>query len=386
MKKAKLQNTCEYVKFEDAYGNYILVCINPRRGSNMINSYYKKFIFDKVDEANNPLVEIVELFVNKDQRRKGIGSALLGKVVQRYSRSHDIIVAVGASMKEYEDRPSDIEMEIILNQLRTFYEVNGFIDVNKYFTCYQYTCAYMYKREDTTKRLTNVSDAEIKREISSYIPKHDSFERSLSMYSNGIRIDYNNKNNKFIRIYNAINGDKCFVCSDKVKSYKFSIDVETDIGVDGNFVYTHKIPKEYMSKETDYLIALVGISDSLLHVFTRIYIINEKKGKFIEFFSPSPVKVDNNEMELLFLPLATKEDAIESTNEANNVKKCIVVKAADEDQMGEIATRIHEQLVGNQDYIDSNIVLSMEPDGEETKNEIHVIIFNNSKTEPNITI
>ena len=67
----------------------------------------------------------------------------------------------------------------------------------------------------------------------------------------------------------------------------------------------------------------------------------------------------------------------------DSIKKKIIIKTQTHEQEMIMLSSLHEQLVGNQDYIDSNIILndsSSRNDG--TKNEVHLIIFNNSKTNP----
>lgn len=69
------------------------------------------------------------------------------------------------------------------------------------------------------------------------------------------------------------------------------------------------------------------------------------------------------------------------------IRKMIIVKTQSREEEYKVLSKIHEQLVGNQDYIDSRIVLndsSTRRDG--TENEIHLIIFNNSETDPEISI
>ena len=68
------------------------------------------------------------------------------------------------------------------------------------------------------------------------------------------------------------------------------------------------------------------------------------------------------------------------------VKECITIKTEDGKEF-ETMEKIHEQLVGNQDYIDSNIILndsSTRRDG--TKNEVRVYIFDECKNRPVIKI
>ena len=68
------------------------------------------------------------------------------------------------------------------------------------------------------------------------------------------------------------------------------------------------------------------------------------------------------------------------------VKECIIIKTEDGKQLKK-KEKIHEQLVGNQNYINSNIVLndsSTRCDG--TKNEVRVYIFDECKERPVINI
>ena len=68
------------------------------------------------------------------------------------------------------------------------------------------------------------------------------------------------------------------------------------------------------------------------------------------------------------------------------VKECIIIKT-EEGREFKTMEKIHEQLVGNQDYINSNIVLndsSTRCDG--TNNEVRVYIFDECKDRPAINI
>lgn len=68
------------------------------------------------------------------------------------------------------------------------------------------------------------------------------------------------------------------------------------------------------------------------------------------------------------------------------VQECIIIKT-EEGKEFETMEKIHEQLVGNQDYINSNIVLndsSTRCDG--TNNEVRVYIFDGCKERPAINI
>ena len=63
------------------------------------------------------------------------------------------------------------------------------------------------------------------------------------------------------------------------------------------------------------------------------------------------------------------------------VKKHIKIKVNDDKEQLAIANSIHEQLVGNPDYIDSRIVLNIDVDGE-----VNLYIFDDCKEDPTIVI
>ena len=68
------------------------------------------------------------------------------------------------------------------------------------------------------------------------------------------------------------------------------------------------------------------------------------------------------------------------------VQECVIIKTEDGKEF-ETMEKIHEQLVGNKDDINSNIVLndsSTRCDG--TKNEVRVYIFDECKNRPVIKI
>ena len=65
----------------------------------------------------------------------------------------------------------------------------------------------------------------------------------------------------------------------------------------------------------------------------------------------------------------------------SKLKKYIKITVADEDEQLKIGNSIHEQLRGNKDYMDSNIVLNLD-----TKNKINLYIFKECNSEPTIII
>ena len=88
-------------------------------------------------------VTLTDIYVNKDYRRRGLGSLLIRYFTDKF-QDYAILTAAGASCAEYEDEPSDIEKYIIVEKLKPFYIKNNFIDINLYIAEYETKCAYMY--------------------------------------------------------------------------------------------------------------------------------------------------------------------------------------------------------------------------------------------------
>ena len=77
------------------------------------------------------------------------------------------------------------------------------------------------------------------------------------------------------------------------------------------------------------------------------------------------------------------------------VKKIIKVKTFSPGDEMDVCMKIHNQLAGNEDYVENRIVLNMSGDRKnmnpdtfnpEEENEVHVYFFNDCKTNPLITI
>lgn len=65
----------------------------------------------------------------------------------------------------------------------------------------------------------------------------------------------------------------------------------------------------------------------------------------------------------------------------NNLKMKITIECSDEKEQMNIGNYIHEQLVGNKDYIDSNILLNID-----VENTIRLYIFKECEEIPTISI
>lgn len=64
-----------------------------------------------------------------------------------------------------------------------------------------------------------------------------------------------------------------------------------------------------------------------------------------------------------------------------NLKTHITIRTTDEKEQMRVSNSIHHQLVGNKDYIDSNIVLNID-----TENEVNLYIFKECENVPDIII
>lgn len=71
----------------------------------------------------------------------------------------------------------------------------------------------------------------------------------------------------------------------------------------------------------------------------------------------------------------------------DGLRKLIIIKTNSFEEEYEVAEKIHNQLAGNQDYVDCDIVLNMSADRcDGTENEVYLYIFDDAKTNPEIRI
>ena len=74
------------------------------------------------------------------------------------------------------------------------------------------------------------------------------------------------------------------------------------------------------------------------------------------------------------------------------LKRLIWIQCDSEEEMLRVKENIHNQLTGNEDYINCNIILNgsddrmLSEDENDYENEVHVYIFNECKYVPPITI
>lgn len=68
-----------------------------------------------------------------------------------------------------------------------------------------------------------------------------------------------------------------------------------------------------------------------------------------------------------------------------NVKRHVRIFVPTDEERNRIGSKIHEQLIGNQDYIDNKIVLNIDLKGAEGY-EVNLYIFKDSKTLPDLIL
>ena len=96
-----------------------------------------------------PQVEIHSVYVNPEERNKGIGSKLIKELIDMNDDA--MIIASAAALKlEYPEEPSDERIAEIVESIRPFYEKNGFIDINA-LNIYESKIPFLYTENNIGK-------------------------------------------------------------------------------------------------------------------------------------------------------------------------------------------------------------------------------------------
>lgn len=99
------------------------------------------------------------------------------------------------------------------------------------------------------------------------------------------------------------------------------------------------------------------------------------------------IKVSGYKLEAFGLPKASNVTEPKNSESEDMIRKQIIIKTKDPDMEGRVLNKIHNQLVGNQDYIGSRICLNRSKDRNDgTQNEVHLYIFEDSESDPEINI
>ena len=134
-------NFRELIKVEDIYGNHVTAVIHkspaPCSGNNfLLKDFTSKFPYVKI-------VEILDVFVYPKYRHKGTGSLMLQELLSKCEDSV-VLLSAGAHTKEYEREPTGEKFKEALGKVVSFYNKNGFIDINDIMGGYQYRRAMLY--------------------------------------------------------------------------------------------------------------------------------------------------------------------------------------------------------------------------------------------------
>lgn len=115
------------------------------------------------DKTTVPVVECFQLFIPKEERRKGKASKLLQDYIKKNIGEDKLYFATaGASKEEYKTQKEFIELcnsgelDSLLKQLEEFYNKNGFLNVSKFIGGYEFKEMYLYMNDAAYKFLINI--------------------------------------------------------------------------------------------------------------------------------------------------------------------------------------------------------------------------------------
>lgn len=112
-----------------------------------------------VDEENPPFwyrdieflingadfVFVHTLFINKEDRNKGLGSAALKEFCDHMTSLNKIIILRSSLLKdEYPEEPTEEQYTEVLERLNKFFINRGFSNINKYTKTYEFSELYVY--------------------------------------------------------------------------------------------------------------------------------------------------------------------------------------------------------------------------------------------------
>ena len=129
------------ITYKDQFGSHIMIRIPDK--SMWFNDF--KGIFPEIK-----CIEILDLYVPKESRNKYRASGLIKHVIDNYP-DYAIISVAGASISEYPEEPLEDDMKKIAQSLVSFYEKNGFININDKIGGYQLRKVCLYIGNDIGK-------------------------------------------------------------------------------------------------------------------------------------------------------------------------------------------------------------------------------------------
>ena len=104
-------------------------------------------VMEHLEMHDIPVMQIGSIFVEKENRNKGRGTALLKETVESHPDAVIMVVA-GASMDEYKEEPTFEEIQEVLKTLDRFYTRAGFVSVNEKIAGYENMHVYIYDNKN----------------------------------------------------------------------------------------------------------------------------------------------------------------------------------------------------------------------------------------------
>ena len=111
--------------------------------------------------------------------------------------------------------------------------------------------------------------------------------------------------------------------------------------------------------------------------------------KLFGMFNAERIKVSGYSLEAFGMPMPEVpiEEIENESDSSDEIRRQIIVKVKDSETELAIGTKIHNQLKGNPDYVDSRICLNLSKDRNDgTENEVHLYVFDDSESDPEIKI
>lgn len=115
------------------------------------NFFLQDIGYTLIKESKFPtILYIEEIFVDKNHRNKNIGSELLQQIIND-NKDKLILVTSYLSKKEFLEKPTNEKYNEILTKLSHFFEINGFININKHFGQYEFKETFIYNNDMSQK-------------------------------------------------------------------------------------------------------------------------------------------------------------------------------------------------------------------------------------------
>lgn len=95
-----------------------------------------------------------ELFINKEDRNKGLGTAALKEFCEYMTTINNIIIVQSSLLKkEFKKEPTNEQYNEVLDRLDKFFTSRGFTNINQYTNSYEYSELYVYTESEIGRDL-----------------------------------------------------------------------------------------------------------------------------------------------------------------------------------------------------------------------------------------